>query len=105
MNAGPSSIPVELTHNYPFDSSNQLLGKAYGFNLQDGSCPDLAFVYSVQYYLVTHHSPTLTGTEEEGRNKNLQHHVQKYRLYIDLFAICLVQLGIWRVIFTHRFIF
>lgn len=37
MNAGPSSIPVELTHNYPFDSSNQLWGKAYGFNLQGGS--------------------------------------------------------------------
>lgn len=69
MNAGPSSIPVELTHNYPFDSSNQLWGKAYGFNLQGGSCPDLVFVCFLQYYLVAHNSPTLTEPEEAGRNK------------------------------------
>lgn len=93
MNAGPSSIPVELTHNYPFDSSNQLWGKAYGFNLQGGSCPDLVFVCFLQYYLVAHNSPTLTEPEEAGRNKNLQHHIQKYRFHIDLFTICLLQFG------------
>lgn len=94
MNTGPFSIPVERTHNYPFDSSNQLWGKAHGFNLQGGSCPDLAFVCLGQYYLVAHNSPTLTGTERAGRNKNLQHRIQKYRFRIDLFTICLVQLGV-----------
>jgi hypothetical protein len=91
MNAGPSSIPMELTHNYPFDSSSQFWEKAYSFNLQGGSCPGLVFVCFVWYYLVAHHSPTVPGTEETGRNKTSHHHVKKiYRFHIDLFRICLL---------------
>lgn len=71
-NVGPCSIPVETTHNYSSDSSNQLMRKSllFQFTVLLAQTRELYGFSFVRYCLRLTTVSILCGKEEKGRSKS-----------------------------------
>lgn len=73
-----NAIPVELTHNYPFDRSNQFRGGELTVSIYKVVLAQtwyLCALCGIIWWL------TIVLHSQEEKKQKLNHHIKKYRLY------------------------